>query len=69
MGIEKPDWDGPHAKHAYCQQVTNGIGLAFLFGMKKIYAKLTDEGNVSPEGLVIAFLAGGSFAVMIYFLW
>ena len=37
--------------------------------MKKIYAKLTDEGNISPQGLIMAFLAGGSFALMIYFLW
>lgn len=69
LGTEKPDWEVRIPETFINQSVTYGMGLAFSFSMKKIYAKLTDEGNVSPEGLVIAFLAGGSFTVMIYFLW
>jgi hypothetical protein len=37
--------------------------------MKKVVSKITDEVNVSAKGLIMAFLAGCSLAIMTYFFW
>jgi len=55
------------------QVLSGGMWIALLgkihYPMKKVYSKIKDEGNVSAKGLIVAFLAGCSLALMTYFFW